>query len=173
MFQRYLSEMAKLGISVFVLSVLFTVSCSAQQTEEQALKSLRDMTSSGKLPPENVVADLEKRFAGKKTGALAALLHARIKFENQDFAGAAAILNSDVFRNRTKLADHAMWLRGRALQSAGNHGEAMAVLARLLDDFPESIRVRDAKLLWSTSAIQAGRAVEVPPFLVQLSEKND
>ncbi|MBP7377844.1 MAG: transglycosylase SLT domain-containing protein [Pyrinomonadaceae bacterium] len=173
MFQRYLSEMAKLGISVFVLSVLFTVSCSAQQTEEQALKSLRDMTSSGKLPPENVVADLEKRFAGKKTGSLAALLHARIKFENQDFAGAAAILNSDVFRNRTKLADHAMWLRGRALQSAGNHGEAMAVLARLLDDFPESIRVRDAKLLWSTSAIQAGRAVEVPPFLVQLSEKND
>ncbi len=165
--------MAKLGISVFVLSVLFTVSCSAQQTEEQALKSLRDMTSSGKLPPENVVADLEKRFAGKKTGSLAALLHARIKFENQDFAGAAAILNSDVFRNRTKLADHAMWLRGRALQSAGNHGEAMAVLARLLDDFPESIRVRDAKLLWSTSAIQAGRAVEVPPFLVQLSEKND
>ncbi len=165
--------MAKLGISVFVLSVLFTLSCSAQQSEEQALKSLRDMTSSGKLPPENVVADLEKRFAGKRTGALAALLRARIKFENQDFAGAAAILNSDAFRNRTKLADHAMWLRGRALQSAGNHGEAMALLAKLLDDFPESIRVRDAKLLWSTSAIQAGRAVDVPPFLVQMSEKND
>jgi len=165
--------MAKFGISIFLLSVLFTVSCTAQQTEEQALKSLRDMTSNGKLPPESVVADLESRFAGKKTGALAKLLHARIKFENQDFAGAAAILNSDVFRGKTHLADHAMWLRGKALQSAGQHGEAMNVLGKLLNDFPESIRVRDAKLLWSASAIQSGRAVDVPPFLVQMSEKND
>lgn len=165
--------MAKLGVSVFILSVIFTVSCSAQQSEEQALKSLRDMTSNGKLPPETFVADLEKRFAGKKTGALATLLHARIKFENQDYNGAAALLNSDIFRGKTHLADHALWLRGRALQSAGNHGEAMAVLGKLLNEFPESIRVRDAKLLWSTSAIQSGRAVDVPPFLVQMSEKND
>ncbi len=165
--------MANLGISAFLLAILFTLSCSAQPSEEQALKSLRDLTSNGKLPPENVVADLEKRFAGKKTGALATLLHARIKFENQDFAGAAALLNSDVFRSKTKLADHAMWLRGRALQSAGNHGEAMGVLGKLINDFPESIRVRDAKLLWSASAIQAGRAVDVPGFLVQMSENYD
>jgi soluble lytic murein transglycosylase len=163
----------KLGISISLISVVFTVGCSAQQTEEQALASLRQMTSSGKLPPEDVVAGIEARFAGKRAGALAKLLHARIRFENNDFTGAAAVLNSDVFRQKTKIADHAMWLRGRALQSAGNHAEAMAVLDRLLKDFPDSIRVRDAKLLWATSAIAAGRAVDVPGFLVDLSERND
>ena len=166
-------KIINLGVSVFLLSVLFIAGCSAQQNEQQALQSLREMTRSGKLPPENVVADIESRFAGKPTGALAKLLHARIRFESNDFAAAASILNSDVFRKKTHVADYAIWLRGKALQGAGNHAEAMSVFSTLINDFPESIRVRDAKLLWATSAIQTGKAVEVPPMLVELSEKND
>ncbi len=162
----------KLALSTLLVPILFTVGCSAQ-TEEQALAALREMTKDGKLPPESLVADIESRFANKKSGALAKLLRARIKFENQDFAGAAAILNSDVFKKRTKLADHALWLRGKALQAAANHAEALKVLDELLREYPESIRTRDTKLLWATSAIAAGRAVEVPPFLIELTEKND
>ncbi|MGB7201333.1 MAG: lytic transglycosylase domain-containing protein [Pyrinomonadaceae bacterium] len=162
----------KLTLVILIAPVLFTVGCSAQ-TEEQVLASLREMTKDGKLPPEATVAGLESRFANTKTGALAKLLRARIKLENQDFAGAAAVLNSDVFKKRTKLADHALWLRGKALQGAGNHVEALNVLSELLRDHPNSVRVRDAKLLWATSAIAAGRAVEVPPFLIEVSEKND
>jgi soluble lytic murein transglycosylase len=160
---------------IFVLvlvSVLFTVSCSAQ-TEEQALAQLRQMTADGKLPPENVVADIESRFVGRRTGALAKLLHARIRFENNDFAGAAAILNSDVFRTKTKLGDYALWLRGKALQGAGDHGEAMNVFSQLWQEYPDSIRVRDTKLLWSQSALVAGRAAEVAPILNELSQKYD
>ncbi|CAN5329363.1 hypothetical protein BH10ACI3_BH10ACI3_14820 [soil metagenome] len=152
---------------------LFTVSCAAQQTEEQALASLRQMTSTGKLPPEDYVAGIEARFAGKKTGAMAKLLHARIRYDNKDFAGAAAILNSDVFKKKTKLEDHALWLRGSSLQQAGNHVEAMKVLGELVREYTDSVRFRDAKLAWATSAIVSGHAVEVPGFLVDLSEKND
>jgi len=168
-----LRNITDLGVSFFLISVVFMVGCSAQQTEDQALRSLRDLTSNGKLPPEGVVADLEIRFTGKKTGALAKLLRARIKFENNDFAGAAALLNSDIFKQKTNVADHAMWLRGKALQSAGNHAEAMTVLGQLVREHPDSVRFRDAKLLWATSAIAMGKAVEVPPMLVDLSEKND
>ena len=57
-------------------------------------QELREMTRDGKLPPEDYVAGVESRFAGRKTGALAKLLHARIRLENNDFAGAAAILNA-------------------------------------------------------------------------------
>ncbi len=169
MFFKYLNFSVCFAVSL----VLFTLGCSAQQTEEQALANLRQLASSGKLPPEGVVADIESRFAGKRTGALAKLLRARIRFEANDFAGAAALLNSDVFRKKTNVADQALWLRGRALQNAGNHTDAMSVLTQLINDFPASIRVRDAKLLWAASAIQAGRAVEVPPMLIALSEKDD
>lgn len=163
----------RLCTSLLLLPIFIAAGCSAQQTEEQALESLREMTRNGKLPPEEFVAGLESRFAGKKTGALAKLLHARIRFENNDFAGAAALLNSDVFSKRTKVADHALWLRGRSLQQAGNHVEAMKVLSDLLRDHPGSVRERDARLAWATSAIAGGRAVEVPPYLIDLSERHD
>src|SRR5215210_469109 len=107
-------------VLVLLATTILTVGCSAQ-TEEQALAQLRQMTADGKLPPENVVADIESRFAGKRTGALAKLLHARIRFDNNDFAGAAAILNSDVFKKKIKLGDYGLWLKGKALQGAGNH----------------------------------------------------
>lgn len=163
----------KFSLTTLLFTVSLIVACSAQQTEEQALQSLRTMTSNGKLPAESFVADLETRFANKRTGSLAKLLRARIRLEQNDFTGAAAMLNSDVFRQRTKLGDYALWLRGKALQGVGNHAEAMNVLGQLVREHGDSVRVRDAKLLWATSAIAAGRAVEVPPMLIELSEKGD
>ena len=163
----------KFSLAIFLFTVSLIIGCSAQQSEEQALTSLRAMTSNGKLPAESFVADLETRFANKKTGALAKLLRARLRFEQNDFVGAAAMLKSDVFHQRTKLADYALWLRGKALQSAGNHNEALNVFGQLIRDHGDSLRAREAKLLWATSAIAAGRAVEVPPMMIEMSEKGD
>jgi peptidoglycan lytic transglycosylase len=162
-----------LTVSAFLLA-FFTLSCTAQQqSEEQALQSLRQMTKDKQLPPESMVQQIETRYARTRTGALAKLLRARIKFENGDFAGAADILNSDVFRQKTDVADYALWLRGRALQSAGRHGEAMRVFADLINDFPNSLRVREAKLLHANSALQSGQAAQVSAVLNDLIERND
>ena len=109
-------------VSGFLL-LLFTASCSAQQpltSEEQALQSLRQMTKGGKLPPESMVQQIETRYARTGTGALARLLRARIRFEANDFGGATEILNSDVFRRNTRIADYALWLRGKALSQSGS-----------------------------------------------------
>ncbi|MDQ3374525.1 MAG: hypothetical protein M3521_11645, partial [Acidobacteriota bacterium] len=110
-----------------LLLVLLTTSCTAltpQQSDEQALKVLREMTSDGKFPPESVVLQIENTFSRSRTGALAKLLRAWIHFENKDFEGAAAILDSDVFRSKTNVADYALWLRGKSLEQAGRHAEA-------------------------------------------------
>jgi len=165
-------QLRALIVFCFLILSLLSISCSAQ-TEEQALENLRNLTRDGQLPPENVVADLEKRFAGKRTGALARLVHARIRFEANDYSGAAALLDTDVFRTRTKVADEALWLRARALEKAGSNQQALTAAESLIREFPQSIRVRDARLVWARAAIAAGRAVEVPPFLVEFSEKND
>lgn len=155
-----------------ILLSVFSVACSAQ-TEQQALESLRQMTKDGKLPAEEAVAQIESRFAGKKTGALAKLLRARIRFENKDFAGAAALLNTDVFAKQTKLADHALWLRGQALQNAGDHIGAMAAFEKLIAEFPDSIRDNDARILWAASATASGNGAKVPAFLGDLNKRND
>ena len=157
------------------LLVPFTTSCAAvtQMSEDQAAQILRNLTKDGKLPAESVVLDIETRYAKTRTGALAKLLRARIRFENNDFAGAADILNSDVFRQKTNVADYALWLRGRAFQQAGRDAEAMNAFAELVRDFPTSLRSREAKLLWTTSALQSGQAAQIPSFLQDLINKND
>ncbi|HMQ05293.1 MAG TPA: transglycosylase SLT domain-containing protein [Pyrinomonadaceae bacterium] len=149
---------------------LFTIGCSAQQTESQALESLRQMTRDGKLPPEGVVANIESRFAGKRTGALARLIRARIRFENKDLAGAADALNSDVFSKQTKLGDYALWLRGRAMQQIGNHKEAQAVFERLFTEFRDSLHANEARILWAASASNTGDSLKVPGVLSELIE---
>ncbi|MDQ3221680.1 MAG: tetratricopeptide repeat protein, partial [Acidobacteriota bacterium] len=168
----YSSYCFNITISILFIFALSAAACSAQQTEEQALQSLRQMTRDGQLPPESVIANIESRFAGKRTGVLAKLLRARIRFENSDFTGAAAILNSNDFQQKTNLADYALWLRGRALQNAGNHSEAMILFERLSNDFPDSIRSKDARLLWAVSAIQSGQAANVPEQLRDLTGRH-
>src|SRR5262245_56848645 len=96
---------------VFVFA-LFTVGCSAQPTEEQTLANIRQMTRDGLVPTDSYLASLESRFAGMRTGLLAKLLRAKIRYDNKDFAGAAALLNTNDFKAKTKVADHALWLRG-------------------------------------------------------------
>lgn len=158
------------------LLVPLTTSCSAfvsQMSEAQAAESLRILTRDGKLPPEGAVLQIENRFAKTRTGALAKLLRARIHFETNDFAGAAQILDSTVFREKTTIADYALWLRGKALRQAGRHAEAMNVFAELARDFPDSLRARESKLLWADSALESGQAGKIPDFLKDLIDKND
>ena len=129
--------------NLLLVSALSSIACSAQASDS-SLDSLRQLTKDGKLPAESVVAGIESRYAGKKTGALAKLLRARIRFENKDFVGAATILESTDFEKLTTVADYAMWLRGQALQQAGDHQKAMEVFAQLIGEDPGSLRAYDA-----------------------------
>lgn len=159
-----------------LLLVPLTTSCSAivrTMDDADALKTLRELTRNGKLPPEATVLEIENRFAKTSAGALAKLLRARIRFENNDFAGAAQILNTNVFKEKTNLGDYAAWLRGRALQSSGNHQEAMNTFENLIKDYPNSLRAREAKILWANSAMASGQAARVPKFLEDESAKSN
>jgi soluble lytic murein transglycosylase len=159
-----------------LLLVPLTTSCTAAvspMSEEQAAQILRALTKDGKLPAENAVIDIENRFANTKTGALAKFLRARIRYESNDFGGAAQILNSNVFRETNTLADYALWMRGKALQQTGNHAEAINVFGELAGNFPTSLKAREAKLLRATSAMQAGQAAQVSNFLRDLNDAKD
>ncbi len=176
-FFKSISQMTVTSLLVLTAIICFvpmSASCSwfgADMNEADALKVLRDLTRNDKLPPEGLVLDIENRFSKVRAGALAKLLRARIKFENKDFEGAAAILNSNIFKERTMLADYALWLRGRALQGAGRHSDAMTVFGTLIREHRTSLRVRESKILWSSSAIASGQAAQVPSMLAELNDK--
>ena len=78
--------------AVVVLTPLFLIAgCrTLQQTpqELQARETLRAMTRGGVLPGEDAVARIEKDFPKTTAGALARIVHARIKLNAKDFAGA-------------------------------------------------------------------------------------
>ena len=74
---NFYTILTNLVFTAAILLIPFTFSCSAlvtKMSEDDALKILRDLTKNGKLPAESVVADIEKRYANTKTGALAKLL---------------------------------------------------------------------------------------------------
>jgi soluble lytic murein transglycosylase len=172
MSRLFASVFAHLVLISLLVFVGLTVSCSAQ-TEDQALASLRQLTQAWMPPTEDFLASIERRFAGRRAGSLAKLLHARMKLDSKDYAGAAALLNSDEFARTTKLGDYALWLRGQALQMSGNHAEAIKVFERLGREYPDSVRTTDAKLLWADSAIASGQAMMVPALLNDLNESNN
>ncbi len=160
-----------------VLAPLFLIAgCrTLQQTpqEMKARETLRAMTRGGVLPAEDAVARIESDFPRTTAGALAKIVHARIKLNTKDFAGAAALLDSSTIRDYTVIGDYGLWLRADALEQANRRVEARAAYEQLARDYPNSLRARDALLHDAQIMMQDGQAAAVPLALQPLTAKFD
>ncbi len=153
-----------------------SASCSTQRApadEPAALERLRASARGGVLPAESVVAEMERAYAGTRTGALARLLHARVRSAAGDHAGAAALLDSRDIAQHTAVADYATLLRAEALEKAGRAVEARAAYEQLAREHPESMLAREALLRASDHALRAGQGAAVPVFLKKLTDADD
>ena len=164
--------------TVFVaLAPLFLIaSChTLQQTppELKARETLRAMTRGGVLPAEDAVARIESDFPKTTAGSLARIVHARIKLNAKDFAGAASLLDSSAIRDYTVVGDYALWLRAGALEQANRRVEARAAYEQLARDYPFSLRKRDAVLHDAQMLLQDGQAAAVPAVLDQLKPRDE
>src|SRR5438477_12393037 len=135
-----------------------------QQTppELKARETLRAMTRNGVLPAEDAVALIESDFPKTTAGALAKIVHARIRINVKDFAGAAALLDSSAISGYTVIGDYALWMRASALEQANRHIEARAGYEQLARTYPNSLRARDALLHDAQLMMQDGQAAAVP-----------
>src|SRR5262245_39610289 len=106
---RFAFALMSLSTIFIALAPLFLVaSCtSLQQTpqEVQARETLRSMTRGGVLPAEDAVARIEKDFPKTTAGALAKIVHARIKLNARDYTGAALLLDSSAITGYTVVGD--------------------------------------------------------------------
>jgi len=146
-----------------------------QQTpqELQARETLRAMTRGGVLPGEDAVTRIESNFPKTTAGALAKIVHARIKLNAKDFAGAASLLDSGTIHEYTVIGDYALWMRANALEQANRRVEARAAHEKLARDYPNSLRAREATLQTARFLSQDGQAAAVPVGLKQLAANDD
>ncbi|HEV2912115.1 MAG TPA: transglycosylase SLT domain-containing protein [Pyrinomonadaceae bacterium] len=179
-FRQHRITLVAIGLIVLIgasVAPFMSASCGTRQqgtpAELKALETLRAMTRNGVLPAEDAVARIESDFPDTKAAGLARLVRARIKLKAGDFAGAAALLEASVIRQRTALGDYALLMRARALEGAGRRVEARAAYEQLARDYPSSIRAREASLRDAEMALQDGQAAGVPLLLKNLGEKAD
>src|SRR5436309_790619 len=147
---RFAFMLMSLSIVITALVPLFLIAgCHTLQQTPQELKAretLRAMTRGGVLPAEDAVARIESDFPKTTAGALAKIVHARIKLNAKDFAGAAALLDSAVIRDYTVIGDYALSMKASALQQANRHSEARAAWEQVARNYPGSLRAHDAML---------------------------
>jgi soluble lytic murein transglycosylase len=174
---RFAFILMSLSTILVALAPLFLIaSCRPLQQTPQELKAretLRTMTRGGVLPAEDAVAKIEKDFSKTTAGSLAKIVHARIRLNVKDFAGAASLLDSSAIAEYTVIGDYALWMKGNALEQANRRAEARAAYEKLARDFPYSLRARDALLRDAQMLMQDGQAGAVPLTLKPIAAKDD
>jgi soluble lytic murein transglycosylase len=158
------------------IAPLMSASCRTQpqaRSEAKALEQLRNSTRGGVLPAEDVLARIETDFPATKAAGLARMVRARIRLKANDAAGAIALLDSSVIRDRTALGDYALLLRARALDQTGRRVEARAAYEQLTRDYPSSTRAREATLRVGEIVMQDNQAAAAPLLLKELTAKDD
>src|ERR1041385_7624764 len=145
---RFAFALMSLSTVFIALAPLFLVAgcTSLQQTpqEIQARETLRSMTRGGVLPAEDAVTRIEKNFPNTTAGTLAKVVHARIRMNAKDYAGASSLIDDSSVRSLTNIGDYALWLKASALEQAGRRVEARAAYEKLARDFPNYLRAMNS-----------------------------
>ena len=174
---RFAFILMSLSTIFAALAPLFLIAgCrTLQQTppELKARETLRAMTRGNVLPAEDAVARIEAEFPKTTAGGLAKIVHARIRLNAKDFAGAATLLDSSAIRDYTVIGDYALWMRADALFQANRRVEARAAYEQLARDYPNSLQARDAMLHAAQLMIEDGQAAALPVALKHLAAKDD
>ena len=174
---RFAFLLMSLSTIIAVVAPLFLISsCQSLQQKPQELRAredLRSMTRGGVLPADNVVARIENDFPRTTAGSLAKVVRARIRLKANDYAGAAALLDSRNFAAYTTIPDHVLWMRGNALEQAGRRVEARAAYESLARDYPNSLWTDKALTRAAQMMMQDGQAAAVPAVLKPVSAEDN
>ena len=163
-------------ITVASLPFLMSASCLTRpQTpgEQKALDTMRSMTRNDVLPAEDAVAGIENQFPRSKAAALARMLRARIKLNARDYAGAATLLDTKLIAEQTSLGDYALFMRAGSLEQAGRTAEARAIYQQLIQQYPTSLRAREAALRVADIMSKSGDNAAVPLLLKDFAQADD
>ncbi|GIU81719.1 MAG: hypothetical protein D6687_07140 [Acidobacteria bacterium] len=169
--------MKKLSLP-FLLTLIFglsIVACSQGplKNEEQALQRISEFVKNGSFPPEDLLVEIETQLPKTRVASLAKILRAYLLMRRNEAKKAAEILDTEIIDQTTNLGDYALWLRARALMQASDYAEAVKVSRKLIEKYPDSLRLVEAKLLSAEASLQMSKPDDAISFIKDLAEKND
>ena len=91
---------------------------SARLTRPDRNKQLAESSHAAATPVTALVPLARKDFPKTTAGALAKIVHARIRLNAKDYAGAASLLDSSAISQYTVIGDYGLWMRANALEQA-------------------------------------------------------
>ncbi|HTR24229.1 MAG TPA: transglycosylase SLT domain-containing protein [Terriglobales bacterium] len=105
-----------------------------------------------------------RKHAKEGAGALAWLVIGYAHTLDQDYAKAIEPLNR-AKAGASELADYVAYYLGDAYMKTGHNAEALATLAQFSTNYPDSLLIRDAHLVYASVLYDEGRAQEAAALL--------
>ncbi|MFZ3265535.1 MAG: tetratricopeptide repeat protein, partial [Terriglobales bacterium] len=105
-----------------------------------------------------------RRHAKEDAGALAWLVIGYARMLDHEYAKAIDPLNR-AKAGASELGDYVTYYLGDAYLKTGHNAEALAALADFSKNFPDSLLIRDAHLVYATVLLEEGRAPEAASLL--------
>jgi soluble lytic murein transglycosylase len=164
-----------LALLAFSLLTPMTVSCQRSGANpDNGIEELRGLVrgASGR-PAAAELTRVETRYPRTRTAALARFLRGYLYYGSQNYPGAVEALDGQAIGATTSLGDYAYFYRAES--EAANDGKSAArrdyetVYAR----YPDSLRVREARLRTAEMAIALGDPSSAIKDLAPMVEAND
>ncbi len=157
------------------LIVPLTASCQRTSSDhERGIGELRALlaSTSGK-PSAAELLRLEQHYAQTRTAALARFLRGYLHYTAQNYPAAIEALDSRAIALNSSLADYALFYRAESKFAANNKIEARRDFETLYNNYPDSLRARDARLRAAEALINLEDSQAAIKELAALAEAND
>jgi soluble lytic murein transglycosylase len=135
----------------------FVASASLRPMAQQLLQDRTPIAYAG-------VEAYARRHAKEDAGALAWLVVGYARTLDHDYGKAIDPLNQ-AKAGASELGDYVAYYLGDAYQKTAHTAEALATLAEFSKNFPDSLLIRDAHLIYASALLDEGRAQEAATLL--------
>lgn len=167
--------MALLPLLLFTLVTPITVSCQRSVDDpDRGIEELRELVrgASGRPAPDEL-ARIESRYPRTRTAALARFLRGYLYYSAQNYQGAADALDAKTVGSTTALGDYALFYRAESESAKDAKSEAQRDYAAIPSKYPDSLRVREAKLRAADMAVALGDPTAAIKELARMVEASD
>lgn len=169
------SAIIVLPLLTFALITPMTVSCQRSAANpDSGIEELRGLVRSASgRPAVNDLTRIESRYPRTRTAALARFLRGYLYYGAQNYQAAVEALDGQAISATTSLGDYAFFYRAESEAASDGKSAARRDYGTVYAKYPDSLKVRDARLRAAEMAVALGDSASAIKDLARMVETND